>query len=73
MLGLERRERLGEDVRGHVLCRAVDQADLLVLEDPSDEMEPDVDVLRASVITVVLRERNGTLVVRVDCRRIKRC
>ena len=70
MLDLRRGKGFCEDVRDHVLGRAIHEAYLLVFDDPADEMEADVDVLRARVVLVVPRERDGRLVVRVERYRV---
>ncbi len=72
MLHLRRGERLGEDVGDHVLGRAIDEPDGSVFDNPANEMESDVDVFAARVILVILRERNGRLVVGEEGGGVKR-
>ena len=63
MLGLRGWEGLGKGVRNHVFSRAVDQTKSAVFNDPSYEVEADVDVLGAGMVLVVLSERDSRLVV----------
>jgi hypothetical protein len=50
---LELRERLREDIRGHIFSGTVLDVDSLVVDGLADEMKSYVDVLRASVVVVV--------------------
>ena len=63
VLDLGRGEGLRQDVGDHVLGGAVDELNLLVLDDPADEVVADVDVLRTGMVLVVTSERDGGLVV----------
>lgn len=68
MFDFRRGERLRECVGDHVVGRAIDETNRAVLDDPTDEMEAHVDVLRVRVILVVLGERNRGLVVQKEGR-----
>jgi hypothetical protein len=59
----EPRERLREDVRGHIFCRAVLDVDFLVGNGLANEMESNVDVLCACVIVVIGGESKRRLVI----------
>ncbi len=61
MLDLQRGERLGQDVGDHVVGRAIDELDLLVLDDPADEVVAYVDVLRTGMVLVVASESDGVM------------
>src|SRR6266702_2643499 len=63
---LELRERLREDVRGHVVRRAVLDVDCLVGDGLANEMEPYVDVFGPRVIVIFCGEVKGCLVVAVE-------
>ena len=62
MFGLCEWEGLGEGVRNHV-GRAVDQTKSAVFDDPSYEVETDVNVLGTGRVLVILSERDGRLIV----------
>lgn len=70
MLGLGGREHLREDVRGHVVSGTIDQADFLFFDGESDKVEANVDMLGASVKTVVVCKSDRALVVAVDGDRV---
>jgi hypothetical protein len=64
MFDLCGRQCLGEHVGDHVFCGTIHKAKGAPLNHPMDEVIAHIDVLGASMVLVVLRERNGGLVVR---------
>lgn len=54
---------LGECVGHHVISRTVDESEGSFLNDPADEVEMHIDVLCASVILMILSERDCQLIV----------
>ena len=59
----EARERFREDVRSHVIGRAIQQLYFSALNDVADEMVPYIDVLRSHVVIVGKSKVNCRLVV----------
>ncbi|KAJ2971440.1 hypothetical protein NUW54_g12505 [Trametes sanguinea] len=66
------RQSLREQVRRHVFGATMLENDLLVVHGFTDEVEVDVDMLRAWVEGVVLGERDGGAVVRKESERVSR-
>src|ERR1700761_9588762 len=58
------RERVGD----HVVCRAVDELNGSLGDDVPNKVVPDIDMLRAGVVLVLLCECDGRLIVREECR-----
>ena len=63
MLVLDSDQRFGEDVGEHVVRGAVLQLDASIFHSMADEMEVDVNMLRASVKHIVLGEGDHALVI----------
>ena len=59
---------LGQDVGGHVVCRAVHEVDHLPHHALADEMIAYVDVLGARVVVIVDSKRERCLVIAMECR-----
>ena len=59
---------LGQDIGGHVVCRAVNKVDYLPRNALVDEMVANVDVLSARMVVVVDSKRECCLVVAMECR-----
>jgi hypothetical protein len=66
VLDLRRGERLSECVCDHVGGGAVNKAEGAPLNNPTNKMIADIDVLGPRVVMVVLRESNRGLIVRKD-------
>ena len=64
VLHLGRGQRLGKGVGYHVVRQAINEPDGALLDNPANPVVPHVDVLRAQVVLVVTRERDGHLIVR---------
>lgn len=60
------REHLGERVGDHVPRRTIDEMDVLLVDDPADEMKANIDVSGTGMILVVTNEGDGRLVVRAE-------
>src|SRR5260221_9236650 len=67
MFHLRRGKGFRECIRHHLVGRAIDKSNLSLFNDPTDKMITDVDVFRASVILMLLCERDCRLIVREKC------
>ena len=63
VLDLGRGEGLRQDVGDHVLGGAVDELELLVLDDPANEVVADVDVFRPRLCDRIRCNEDRSLVV----------
>jgi len=63
VLHLRRGKGFHKCISYHFVGRAVDKSNFAFLNDPSDEVEMNVDVLRTCVILMLLGERDRRLIV----------
>lgn len=68
MLNFSRRKSFRKRVSDHIFSGTKYQTNLPLLDDPANEMEAHVNVLCARMVLMVLRERNGGLVVGKESR-----
>ena len=61
MFGLDAWEGFGECVSCHIFSRAVNELNKPFLDDISNEMIPDINMLHASMIRAILGKCNGRL------------
>ena len=61
MFGLDAREGFGECVSCHIFSRAVNELNKPFLDDISNKMIPDINMLHASMIQAFLGKCNGGL------------
>jgi hypothetical protein len=59
MFHLRRGKGFGESVGNHVIGRAVNEVQRAIFNDPSDEMETNIDVFGPGVVLVVFRKGDG--------------
>jgi hypothetical protein len=63
MLDFNRGKRFGKGVGDHVVRGAINKAQRALLDHPADPVVPHIDVLRVRVVLVIVRERDGRLIV----------
>ena len=67
MLCLRTRKGFSEDVGCHLLGRTINQLDRASLDDVTNEMIMDINVLCAGMVMSIFRECNGRLTVTEQC------
>jgi hypothetical protein len=59
-----RRKGFGKGISYHFVGRAIDEAQETMFDNPTDEMEVDIDVFSAGMELVIPGKGNGRLIVR---------